>query len=220
MPTVTLRSPRFHNHSTHALSRPRNHEEEDHPHGHCRLRLFRLVPFRGRSARSTASTSTWSASIRSTREGGKAYAQKRGIRFFDRLDALLDEVDVIHVCVPPVAHEPVSIAGLKRDKFVDLREAADRLLRRRLAGLPRRPVPQAGGPGRRAGQRRPHPGGRGARARAGCSTPRTGSTPRRSRRSARSSRRPAARSCGSTARRPTAARTRWTTPSGAAAAAA
>ena len=51
-------------------------------------------------------------------EQGKAYAQKRGIRFFERLDDMLDEVDVIHVCVPPVAHEPISIAGLARDKFV------------------------------------------------------------------------------------------------------
>jgi predicted dehydrogenase len=52
------------------------------------------------------------------REGGQAYARKRDLRFFDRLDDLLGEVDVIHVCVPPVGHEPVSIAGLKRDKFV------------------------------------------------------------------------------------------------------
>ena len=51
-------------------------------------------------------------------EGGKAYAEKRDIRFFDTLEALLDEVDVVHVCVPPVAHEPVSVAALKRDKFV------------------------------------------------------------------------------------------------------
>lgn len=49
---------------------------------------------------------------------GKTYAEKRGIRFFATLDALLDEVDVIHVCVPPMAHEPVAIAGLDRDKFV------------------------------------------------------------------------------------------------------
>jgi len=49
---------------------------------------------------------------------GKAYAEKRGIRAFDTLDALLDEVDAIHVCVPPVAHEPVAVAGLGRDKFV------------------------------------------------------------------------------------------------------
>jgi len=49
---------------------------------------------------------------------GNAYAEKRGIRYFDRLEPLIDEVDVIHVCVPPVAHEPVSVAALKRDKFV------------------------------------------------------------------------------------------------------
>ena len=49
---------------------------------------------------------------------GKTYAEKRGIRFFDNLDALLDAVDAIHVCVPPMAHEPVSVAGLQRDKFV------------------------------------------------------------------------------------------------------
>ena len=51
-------------------------------------------------------------------ERGKAFAEKRGIRFFSDLDALLDEIDVIHVCSPPMAHEPVSIAGLERDKFV------------------------------------------------------------------------------------------------------
>lgn len=51
-------------------------------------------------------------------EQGKAYAQKRGIRYFEQLDALINEVDVIHVCVPPVAHEPVSVAALSRDKFV------------------------------------------------------------------------------------------------------
>lgn len=51
-------------------------------------------------------------------EGGKAYAEERSIRFFDTLEPLIDEVDVIHVCVPPVSHVPVSIAALKRDKFV------------------------------------------------------------------------------------------------------
>lgn len=52
------------------------------------------------------------------REPGKAYAERRGIHFFDSLDSLLEEVDVIHVCVPPMAHEPITIAGLQRDKFV------------------------------------------------------------------------------------------------------
>ena len=50
--------------------------------------------------------------------GGTKYAQTREIRFFDQLDALIDEVDAIHVCVPPMFHEPVAVAGLKRDKFV------------------------------------------------------------------------------------------------------
>ena len=47
-----------------------------------------------------------------------AYAQKRGIRTFDSLESLLDAVDVIHVCTPPVSHEPIAIAGLRRDRFV------------------------------------------------------------------------------------------------------
>jgi len=51
-------------------------------------------------------------------EQGKEYAQTRGIRFFDTLESLLDEVDVVHVCVPPIGHEPVSVAALERDKFV------------------------------------------------------------------------------------------------------
>jgi predicted dehydrogenase len=51
-------------------------------------------------------------------EGGRAYARQREIRFFDNLEALLDEVDVIHVCVPPKWHEPISVAGLNRDKSV------------------------------------------------------------------------------------------------------
>lgn len=51
-------------------------------------------------------------------EQGKAYAQKRGIRFFETLDGLLDTVDAVHVCVPPMFHEPIAIAGLERDKFV------------------------------------------------------------------------------------------------------
>ena len=50
--------------------------------------------------------------------GGRRYAQQRDIRFFESLEALLEEVDVIHVCTPPYGHEPISIAGLRRDKFV------------------------------------------------------------------------------------------------------
>ena len=47
----------------------------------------------------------------------RAFADKRGIKPYDRLDTLIDDVDVIHVCTPAVAHEPVAIAALKKDKF-------------------------------------------------------------------------------------------------------
>ena len=47
----------------------------------------------------------------------KAYAGKRGIRAYESLEKLLDKVDVIHVCTPPVAHEPIAIAALERDLF-------------------------------------------------------------------------------------------------------
>ena len=51
-------------------------------------------------------------------ERGQAFAQQRGIRFFRELEALLDHVDAIHVCVPPKFHEPITVAGLARDRFV------------------------------------------------------------------------------------------------------
>ena len=36
-------------------------------------------------------------------EQAAAYAQQRGIRLFESLEALLDAVDAIHVCTPPVS---------------------------------------------------------------------------------------------------------------------
>ena len=51
-------------------------------------------------------------------QSGRAYAGARDIQFFESLDALLDAVDIVHVCVPPMAHEPVSVQALARDKHV------------------------------------------------------------------------------------------------------
>ncbi|MHC4721958.1 MAG: Gfo/Idh/MocA family protein, partial [Planctomycetota bacterium] len=42
---------------------------------------------------------------------------QRGIQAFDTLEAMLDNVDVVHVCTAPVSHEPIAIAALERDKF-------------------------------------------------------------------------------------------------------
>jgi predicted dehydrogenase len=45
------------------------------------------------------------------------FAKERGIRTYDSLEELIDKADVIHVCTPPVVHEPITIAALERDKF-------------------------------------------------------------------------------------------------------
>ena len=47
-----------------------------------------------------------------------AYAEARGIRAMESLESLIDAADVIHACVPPVAHEPTAIAALAAGKFV------------------------------------------------------------------------------------------------------
>jgi predicted dehydrogenase len=47
-----------------------------------------------------------------------AFAEQRGIHSYDSLDALLDDVDVIHCCATASAHESVTIAALEKDKFV------------------------------------------------------------------------------------------------------
>ena len=50
-------------------------------------------------------------------EQADSYAKKRGIKRYDNLEKLIDKVDVVHVCTPPVAHEPIAVASLQRDKF-------------------------------------------------------------------------------------------------------
>jgi len=50
-------------------------------------------------------------------EQAKSYAQKRNIVAYDSMEKLIDKVDVIHVCTPPVVHESIAIATLEKDKF-------------------------------------------------------------------------------------------------------
>jgi len=52
-----------------------------------------------------------------TRQTREDFARQRGIRAFESLEELLDAVDVVHICTPPVSHEPIAIAALERDKF-------------------------------------------------------------------------------------------------------
>jgi len=47
------------------------------------------------------------------REQAAEYAARRGLRDFEGLEALIDAVDVVHVCTPPVAHEEIAVAALQ-----------------------------------------------------------------------------------------------------------
>jgi len=47
----------------------------------------------------------------------EAYASERGIRAYGSLDALFDDVDLVHICVTATAHEAVALEALKKDTF-------------------------------------------------------------------------------------------------------
>lgn len=46
------------------------------------------------------------------------FTESRNLRAFDSLDDLIQDADVIHVCTPPVTHEPIVVAALKQHKHV------------------------------------------------------------------------------------------------------
>ena len=47
-----------------------------------------------------------------TPENARRFAEPRGLRTFPSLDALLGEVEVVHVCASPAAHEAIAVAAL------------------------------------------------------------------------------------------------------------
>jgi predicted dehydrogenase len=47
-----------------------------------------------------------------------AFTGPRGIAAFESLEALIEGCEVVHVCTPPVTHEPIVIAALAQDKHV------------------------------------------------------------------------------------------------------
>lgn len=53
-----------------------------------------------------------------TREKLLAFTAARNLRAFENLHDLIENVDVVHVCTPPVTHEPIVVAALKKDKQV------------------------------------------------------------------------------------------------------
>lgn len=52
-----------------------------------------------------------------TEKTRQQFAARRGIKAFEKLEDLLENVDIVHVCTPPVSHEPIAIKALERDKF-------------------------------------------------------------------------------------------------------
>ena len=49
-----------------------------------------------------------------TRSNALRFAEPRGLATFESLEALLGEVEVVHVCASPAAHEAITIAALER----------------------------------------------------------------------------------------------------------
>ena len=52
------------------------------------------------------------------REEAGQFAAERGMKVYDSLDELIDDSDVLHVCTPPVTHEPLVVAVLEKNKNV------------------------------------------------------------------------------------------------------
>ena len=46
------------------------------------------------------------------------FTRSRGIKAFGSLEEMIENVDVVHVCTPPVTHEPIAIEVLNRDRHV------------------------------------------------------------------------------------------------------
>src|SRR5262249_43120474 len=49
-----------------------------------------------------------------TKTNARRFAEARELETFASLTALLDEVQVVHVCASPAAHEPVAVCALER----------------------------------------------------------------------------------------------------------
>ena len=53
-----------------------------------------------------------------TPEKLKEFTTPRKLKAYDNLEALIEDSDVLHVCTPPVTHEPFVVAALKKNKHV------------------------------------------------------------------------------------------------------
>lgn len=53
-----------------------------------------------------------------TKEKLQEFTQARNIKAYDSTESLIRDCDVIHVCTPPITHEPIIVAALKLNKHV------------------------------------------------------------------------------------------------------
>ena len=53
-----------------------------------------------------------------TKEHREAFAHERGLKAYDSMESMLDEVDVVHLCIPAAMHEYVAVEALKRNVHV------------------------------------------------------------------------------------------------------
>ena len=51
-------------------------------------------------------------------EEAAQFAAERGIRVYDSMEALIEDSDILHVCTPPVTHEPIVVAVLEKNRNV------------------------------------------------------------------------------------------------------
>ncbi len=52
-----------------------------------------------------------------TKEKREAFARDKAVPCCDSLDALLEGCDVVHICVPPALHEPMTVKALEMGKY-------------------------------------------------------------------------------------------------------
>ena len=51
-------------------------------------------------------------------ENSKRFAVEKGIISYEDVEKLIEQCDIVHICTPPVTHEPIAVQVLKQDKDI------------------------------------------------------------------------------------------------------